>query len=154
VGVLQLNKLSQNLLTHGMKSIEVMSHSTPNPSVGVQLVLNGDNSLDWWRALPSSVHTRSFKWLLAAIHKFISADSPFGTPFALDVSDHMALLLAVHQYCKDTCSVITWPRQFCFPEDYNILENKLIAWEVPDDAVPFDDTLVQAHGGVSHQQQP
>jgi hypothetical protein len=144
VGVLQLNKPSQNLLTHGVKSIEVMSHSTPNPSVGVQIVLDGDNGLDWWRALPSSTQIRSFKWLLIAIHKFISNDLPFGTPFALDASDRMALLLAVHQYCKDTRSAITWPRGFHFTDNYNILENELIVWEVDDDAEPFDDTLVQA----------
>jgi hypothetical protein len=112
--------------------------------VGVQIVLNSDNCLNWWRALPSSTQTRLFKWLLITIHKFISNDLPFSTPFALDVSDCMALLLAVHQYCKDTRSVVTWPRQFRFTEDYNILENKLIVWKVYDDAEPFDNTLVQA----------
>ncbi len=69
-----------------MKSIEVMSHSTTTPSVGVQVVLDRDNSLDWFRVFPSSVETRSFKWLLTAIHKWISVDHPFGTPFAFDVS--------------------------------------------------------------------
>jgi Cft2 family RNA processing exonuclease len=112
--------------------------------VGVQIVLNCDNSLNWWRALPSSTQTRLFKWLLIAIHKFISNYLPFSTQFALDTLDCMALLLVIHQYCKDTRSVVTWLRQFRFTEDYNILKNKPIVWKVNDDAEPFDYTLVQA----------